>query len=475
MFEPVPARVHFPQLEEEILRFWKERRIFERSMEQTKGGPRYVFYEGPPTANGLPGIHHVLARAFKDLFPRYKTMRGYYCLRRGGWDTHGLPVELEVEKELGFTSKADIERYGVAEFNRRCRESVFRYVKEWETLTERIAFWIDLQNAYITLSNEYIESVWWILRQFWDRGLLYQSYKVVPYCPRCGTPLSDHEVALGYREDTEDPSVYVKFPLRDEEGTYFLVWTTTPWTLPGNAALAVHPEATYVMVEQELDGTRERLILAEALLEKALKGEYRVVARMPGRELAGLRYRQDRAFLRAEGGQPSPQTDGRSQLKPAQRLSPLWREPDPYPPSVCGIPLHIHPALSGEGANRPRDRGGTNRLRTGQLRQGIRTLSQHPQQPIGLRWEAFRMIPFHLCPDLSHHQVKGLQDPTGQDTFRDQAPALPRFLRILKFSVANYIRLPRSCQKGAGRMVSMAPHRQVGDPPLLFRSRPNEF
>ncbi len=300
MFEPVPARANFPQLEEEILRFWKERRIFERSMEQTKGGPRYVFYEGPPTANGLPGIHHVLARAFKDLFPRYKTMRGYYCLRRGGWDTHGLPVELEVEKELGFTSKADIERYGVAEFNRRCRESVFRYVKEWETLTERIAFWIDLKNAYITLSNEYIESVWWILRQFWDRGLLYQSYKVVPYCPRCGTPLSDHEVALGYREDTEDPSVYVKFPLRDEEGTYFLVWTTTPWTLPGNAALAVHPEATYVMVEQERDGTAERLIVAEALVEKALKGEYRVVARMPGRELAGLRYRPLYTFLPLE-------------------------------------------------------------------------------------------------------------------------------------------------------------------------------
>lgn len=233
MFEPVPARVNFPQLEEEILKFWKERRIFERSMEQTKGGPRYVFYEGPPTANGLPGIHHVLARAFKDLFPRYKTMRGYYCLRRGGWDTHGLPVELEVEKELGFTSKADIERYGVAEFNRRCRESVFRYVKEWETLTERIAFWIDLQNAYITLSNEYIESVWWILRQFWDRGLLYQSYKVVPYCPRCGTPLSDHEVALGYREDTEDPSVYVKFPLGMRRGPTSWSGPPRPGHCPG--------------------------------------------------------------------------------------------------------------------------------------------------------------------------------------------------------------------------------------------------
>jgi len=196
-----------------------------------------------------------LTRVFKDLFPRYRTMKGYYVLRKGGWDTHGLPVELEVEKELGFTGKPAIEEYGVAEFNQRCRESVFRYVDEWYQTSERIGFWIDMDDPYVTLANEYIESVWWILKRFWEMGLLYEDYKVVPYCPRCGTPLSSHELAQGYAT-AEDPSVYVKFPLPDELGTYLLVWTTTPWTLPGNVALAVHPDVEYTLVEQ--DG--ERLI-----------------------------------------------------------------------------------------------------------------------------------------------------------------------------------------------------------------------
>ncbi len=298
MFEPVSSRVNLPQLEMSVLDFWKQRDIINRSMTEREGNPPYVFYEGPPTANGRPGIHHVLSRAFKDLFPRYKTMRGYYCLRQGGWDTHGLPVELEVERELQLESKADIEKYGVAEFNDKCKQSVFRYIDEWNQLTERIAFWVDLDTAYVTLTNEYIESVWWILKQLWDRDLLYQGYKVVPYCPRCGTPLSDHEVALGYEENTPDPSVFVRFPVKGESGTYFLVWTTTPWTLPGNVALAVGPDVIYVTVEQtKQDGGVEKLILAKDLLGSALHGEYRVLDEHKGQKLVGKRYSPLFTFL----------------------------------------------------------------------------------------------------------------------------------------------------------------------------------
>ena len=294
MFRDVDSRINFPAMEEQILTFWKENQIFAKSLAIREDAPRYVFYEGPPTANGLPGLHHCLSRSYKDLFPRYKAMRGYFVLRRGGWDCHGLPVELETEKELGIAGKGKgaIEEYGIAEFNARCRESVFRYVKEWEKLTDRLGFWIDMDNPYVTLSNEFIESVWWILKQMWDKGLVYQSYKVVPYCPRCGTPLSDHEVALGYAE-TDDPSIYVKFPLRDQPGVSFLVWTTTPWTLPGNVALAVHPEVTYVVVEQE----GEQLILARALTEEALQGEYRVVRTLKGKELVGTHYQPLYTFL----------------------------------------------------------------------------------------------------------------------------------------------------------------------------------
>ena len=208
MFKPVSSNPDVTKVEQDQLTFWRERDILKRSMTEREDGPRYVFYEGPPTANGQPGTHHVLARAFKDMFPRYKTMRGFYSLRKGGWDTHGLPVEIAVEKELGIEHKHEIEEYGIAKFNERCRDSVFRYIKEWEELTERIAFWVDLDQAYVTFTNDYVQSVWWILRQFWDQGLLYQGYKVVPYCPRCGTPLSDHEVAQGY-EQAEDPSVFV--------------------------------------------------------------------------------------------------------------------------------------------------------------------------------------------------------------------------------------------------------------------------
>ena len=304
MFEPVSPKVNVQDVEKAQLAFWRERDIFRRTMREREGGPRYVFYEGPPTANGRPGTHHVLARAFKDMFPRYKTMRGYYVLRKGGWDTHGLPVEIEVEKELGFSHKWQIEQYGIDRFNRKCRESVFRYIKDWEELTERIAFWVDLDNAYITFTNEYIQSVWWILRQFWDQGLLYQGHKVVPYCPRCGTPLSSHEMNLGYKDNTADPSIFVRFRVTQpmySTPTYFLVWTTTPWTLPGNVALAVGEEVDYVKVEgRDERGEQEHLILAEALVGYALAekaADYTIVEHLKGRDLLGWHYEPLYHFL----------------------------------------------------------------------------------------------------------------------------------------------------------------------------------
>ena len=302
MFKPVSAKVNIVDVENEQLEFWRQKRVFERTMEERQNGPRYVFYEGPPTANGRPGTHHVLARAFKDMFPRYKTMQGFYVLRKGGWDTHGLPVEIEVEKELGLSHKRDIEAYGIAAFNEKCRQSVFRYITEWEKLTERMAFWVNLDEAYVTFANEYIQSVWWILRQFWDKGLLYRGKKVVPYCARCGTPLSSHEVSLGYH-DVADPSIYVRFPLRDRPGTYFLVWTTTPWTLPGNVALAVGADVNYVLVEGPADdGGTERLILAEERMAQALQRPeaYRVVERYKGQDLVGRHYSPLYTFLPIE-------------------------------------------------------------------------------------------------------------------------------------------------------------------------------
>ena len=292
MFQPVNPKVDFRELEHDVLGFWKQNKTFEKSMAFREGGPRFVVYEGPPTANGIPHYGHVLTRVFKDIIPRYQTMKGKFVLRKGGWDTHGLPVEIEVEKKLGLKNKQDIERFGIRQFNELCRQSVFEYVKMWEDMSDRLGFWFDLENAYITLDPNYVESVWNILQNFWQRGLLYKGFKVVPYCARCGTALSDHEVAQGY-DDADDPSVFVRFPLRDEPGTSFLVWTTTPWTLPGNVALAVGADLDYVLVDQNGD----RLILAEALLEKALKGEYTVVERMKGRDLLGKRYQPLYQFL----------------------------------------------------------------------------------------------------------------------------------------------------------------------------------
>ena len=300
MFKAVNPKVDIQKVERDQLSFWRLNRIFERTVEERKGGPTYVFYEGPPTANGRPGSHHVLARSFKDMFPRYKTMQGFYSLRRSGWDTHGLPVEIEVEKELGITHKHEIEAYGIAAFNEKCKASVLRYIADWEKLTERMGYWADLDDAYVTFTNDYIQSVWWILRQLWDKGLIYKGLKVVPYCARCGTPLSTHEVSLGY-EMVKDPSVYVRFPLRDKPGVYFLAWTTTPWTLPANVALAVAEKLDYVQVEGPVphgEGV-ENLILAEELVSRVLVNadQYRVVKRFKGKDLLGEHYRPLYTFL----------------------------------------------------------------------------------------------------------------------------------------------------------------------------------
>jgi isoleucyl-tRNA synthetase len=289
-FEPVDPKQPFPALEERVLSRWRDGEVFERSLANREGAEVWSFYEGPPTANGRPGSHHVLARAFKDVYPRYKTMCGYRVPRKAGWDCHGLPVELEVEKQLGIASKQEIEEFGIAEFNQRCRESVFEYVEEWNRLTERIGFWIDLDDPYVTLEDDYIESVWWSLRKLWDDERLYEGHKVVPYCPRCGTALSSHEVAQGYK-DVEDPSIYVRFPLLGEDGNEtgesLLVWTTTPWTLPGNVAVAAAPDVTYVRALV----AGETLILAEPLVEKVLGEGVPITDRFPGSDLVGRRYR----------------------------------------------------------------------------------------------------------------------------------------------------------------------------------------
>jgi len=269
--------------EEELLKYWKEHDVFRRSVEERPSGNCFVFYEGPPTANGRPGVHHAMSRTIKDTICRYKTMCGFRVERKAGWDTHGLPVEIEVENKLGLDGKQQIEEYGVAEFNAECRKSVFKYLDEWHEFTRKLGFWLDLDNPYVTCTNEYIESVWWILKQFWDQGYLYEGHKIVPYCPRCGTSLSSHEVSQGYR-DVSDPSIYFKLKIEGEEG-YFLVWTTTPWTLLSNVALAVGPEFDYVKVRHR----GEILILAEALLG-VLEGDYEVIEKFKGEKLVGKRY-----------------------------------------------------------------------------------------------------------------------------------------------------------------------------------------
>ena len=296
LFRPVDPSVSFPELETGILDFWRDHDIFRRSIEERPEDNLFVFYEGPPTANGRPGVHHIMPRVIKDLFARYKTMRGYRVPRKAGWDTHGLPVEIEVEKELGLNSKPEIEAYGIDKFNAKCRESVNRYVGDFEALTERIAFWADMDNPYVTYDNDYIESGWWIFKQLWDHGLVYQDYRSTPHCPRCETSLSDHELSQGYKDDVSDPSVFIKFRLpaesRDRIGlgdgpaTSIVAWTTTPWTLPGNTALAVKEDAAYGLYEDK----GEHLILAEALAEAVLGEERAPLRTFRGSELVGLAY-----------------------------------------------------------------------------------------------------------------------------------------------------------------------------------------
>ena len=315
MFKPVSSRVSFPEIDAGILDHWKDRDVFHRTETEREGAPLFMLFEGPPTANGSPGIHHVLARVFKDVICRHRTMKGYRVLRKGGWDTHGLPVELEVERELGLNTKRDIEEYGIEKFNQKCRESVFHYLKEWETMTDRIGFWVDMDDPYVTLDNEFIESGWAILKNFWDRDLLFQGMRGTPHCPRCVTSLSSHEVALGYQEDTPDPSVFVKFrvetppsveseippsPPFDKGGsggisashvpTFLLAWTTTPWTLPGNTALAVDPNAEYSVVEISPETGAEKLVLATQLLEANIQQEHTVIATLKGADLVGTAY-----------------------------------------------------------------------------------------------------------------------------------------------------------------------------------------
>jgi len=270
--------------EEEILEFWKAEGIFEKSLGKKSPKGDFVFYEGPPTANGRPGIHHLEARAFKDIIPRYKTMKGFHVRRKGGWDTHGLPVELQVEKQLGLKSKKEIENYGVAEFNKKCRESVWEYLDIWNKFTERIGFWVDQKNPYITYKNSYIEAVWNILKKVNEDKLLYKDYKVVPWCPRCGTGLSSHELAQGY-EDVKDLSVTIKFKIIGDENAFLLAWTTTPWTLPGNVALAVGEKIDYVKIKI----AEEFFILAKSRLP-IIEGNYEVVEEIKGEDLLGLEY-----------------------------------------------------------------------------------------------------------------------------------------------------------------------------------------
>jgi isoleucyl-tRNA synthetase len=291
MFKTISDKLSLPDLEKEILSHWKEHRIFEKSIEARKNAPDYTFYEGPPTANGKPGIHHVFARTIKDLVCRYQTMRGFQVHRKAGWDTHGLPVEIEVEKKLGLKHKGEIEKYGVAKFNAECRKSVFEYKDMWEDLTSRMGYWIDMEHPYITCENEYIESVWWALDRYFKEGFIYQGFKVQLYCPRCGTPLSSHEVSLGYR-DVQDPSVYIKAKIKGQEDTYFLVWTTTPWTLISNVALAVNPNVEYVKVKYQ----DQFLILAKERFSVMPEGA-EIVSSMPGRDLVGSEYERWFSFL----------------------------------------------------------------------------------------------------------------------------------------------------------------------------------
>jgi isoleucyl-tRNA synthetase len=307
MFKDVSNQINFPKLEQEVLKFWREQTIFKKSTQKASPKGKYIFYEGPPSANGKPGLHHVISRCYKDLFPRFKTMQGYHVGRKGGWDTHGLPVEIEIEKKLGLSGKQDIEKFGIAEFNKLAKESAFSNIQEWNTMTERIAFWVDLDDAYITYNNDYIESCWWVMKSLWERDLLFEDYKVTMHCPRCNTSLASHEVAQGYKDDVDDPSIWPKFPVHmdklkamnlvdgnESRQVYVLAWTTTPWTLPANTALAVQGNADYGLYEapkQRGSEEKDLFIVATALAEKTFgEGNAYLLKTFKGQDLVGLTY-----------------------------------------------------------------------------------------------------------------------------------------------------------------------------------------
>ncbi len=298
MYNKVSTDLSFVDREKEIVKFWKENDIFGKSMKNREGGENYTFYDGPPTANGKPHIGHVLTRVIKDLIPRYRTMKGYHVLRKAGWDTHGLPVELEVEKMLGISGKPQIEDYGIEDFVKKCKNSVFTYQSEWEEMSDRVGFWADMNDPYVTYHNNYIESVWWALKTIWDKDLLYKGHKIMPYCPRCGTSLSSHEVAQGYK-DVKENSLIAKFKIKGATKEYILAWTTTPWTLPSNVALCVNPYEAYVKIAVG----EEKYILAKALVEKVIKEDYEVVEEYIGTDLVGTKYEALYSFKAPEDGQ----------------------------------------------------------------------------------------------------------------------------------------------------------------------------
>ena len=340
MYDKVSADLKFVRREEETVRFWEDRHIFDKSVHERAGHPTFTFYDGPPTANGRPHIGHVLTRAIKDMIPRYRTMKGYEVLRKAGWDTHGLPVELEVEKKLGLDGKEQVEQYGLEPFIASCKESVWTYKSMWEKFSEMVGFWLDMEHPYVTYHNDYIESEWWALSEIYKKGLLYRGFKIVPYCPRCGTPLSSHEVAQGYRA-VKERSAVVRFPAADEDA-FFLAWTTTPWTLPSNTALCVNPTVDYVRV-RAADG--KVYYMAEALCDRIFgKTEdgapaYTVLARMKGADLAGRAYR--------------PLWDAAAKTAAAQGKRAHYIATDGYVTTSDGTGIvHIAPAFGEDGTQR---------------------------------------------------------------------------------------------------------------------------
>ena len=296
MYDKVSTSLNFVDNEKEVMKFWEEKKVFEKSIKNREGHPTFMFYDGPPTANGKPHIGHIETRVFKDVFPRFWTMKGYEVPRKAGWDTHGLPVELEVEKLLGINGKPQIEEYGVEPFIKKCKESVWKYKHEWEVMSDRVGFWADMDDPYVTYHNNFIESEWWALKTISDKGLLYKGHKIVPYCPRCGTSLSSHEVAQGYK-DIKETSCIAKFKVVNEENTYLLAWTTTPWTLPSNVALCVSPKDKYVQIKVE---NGEKYILAEALIPSVITGEYEQEKEWLGDELCGMQYEPLYRFVEPE-------------------------------------------------------------------------------------------------------------------------------------------------------------------------------